>query len=266
MSRLPHFLDNRLTNGGEVVSLTSWPPFTSKKIPGTHFCRILSRPQGHSAAGRIRSIEKSNDFVGNRNHGLPAHSIVPQRTTLPRASVAVYSLYLTTWRSIFFEKLSHATGREIHYFYGTRIFVTMFPISAIWIQSIAFTSCLYMPIIVSSSHLRLCQQKESYPLGFQLKDNIYFSFPLSAPITFPFLWFKYSLESSGVQAATFQQLPPLKFYTFYCSVYSCCYATITRRNMRCLVTAGKHINNTRIIARQMLGERIPASADTHATV
>jgi hypothetical protein len=37
-SRLPHFLDNRLTGGGEVVSLTHRPPFTSTKIPGTHFC------------------------------------------------------------------------------------------------------------------------------------------------------------------------------------------------------------------------------------
>jgi hypothetical protein len=36
MSRLPHFLDNRLTDGGEVVSLTRRPPFTSRKIPGTH--------------------------------------------------------------------------------------------------------------------------------------------------------------------------------------------------------------------------------------
>jgi hypothetical protein len=37
-SRLPHFLTNRLTGGGEVVSLTRRHPFTSKKIPGTHFC------------------------------------------------------------------------------------------------------------------------------------------------------------------------------------------------------------------------------------
>jgi hypothetical protein len=34
-SRLPHFLDNRLTVGGEVVSLTRQPPFTPRKIPGT---------------------------------------------------------------------------------------------------------------------------------------------------------------------------------------------------------------------------------------
>jgi hypothetical protein len=37
-SRLPHFLDNRLTDGGNVVSLTRRPPLTSRKIPGAHFC------------------------------------------------------------------------------------------------------------------------------------------------------------------------------------------------------------------------------------
>jgi hypothetical protein len=37
-SRLPHFLDNRLTGGGEVVSLMRRPPFTPRKIPDIHFC------------------------------------------------------------------------------------------------------------------------------------------------------------------------------------------------------------------------------------
>jgi hypothetical protein len=46
--RLTHFLENRLTDGGEVVSLTRLTP--SKK---------LSRSQGHSAAGRIRSIKNT---------------------------------------------------------------------------------------------------------------------------------------------------------------------------------------------------------------
>jgi hypothetical protein len=31
-SRLPHFLENRLTDGGEVVSLTRRQPFTPRKI------------------------------------------------------------------------------------------------------------------------------------------------------------------------------------------------------------------------------------------
>jgi hypothetical protein len=38
ISRLPHFLDKRLTDGGEVFSLTCRLPFTPRKIPGTHFC------------------------------------------------------------------------------------------------------------------------------------------------------------------------------------------------------------------------------------
>jgi hypothetical protein len=87
MSRLPHFLDNRLTDGGEV-SPTRRPAFTPGKIPGTHFCWRLSRLQGHSAAGRIRSIEKSDD-IGNRTRDLSACSIVPQPTTLPRAPMLI---------------------------------------------------------------------------------------------------------------------------------------------------------------------------------
>jgi hypothetical protein len=54
MLRLPRFLDIRLTDGGEVVSLTPQPPFTPRNIPGTHFCSRLSRPRGHSAARKIR--------------------------------------------------------------------------------------------------------------------------------------------------------------------------------------------------------------------
>jgi hypothetical protein len=55
-----------------------------RKITDTHFCQRLSRPQGHSADGRIRSTEKSND-IENRTGNLPACSTVPQPTTLQRA-------------------------------------------------------------------------------------------------------------------------------------------------------------------------------------
>jgi hypothetical protein len=51
-----------LTDGGEVVRLTCRHPLTRRKIPGTHFCQRLGRPQGHSAPGKIRSIEKSDDM------------------------------------------------------------------------------------------------------------------------------------------------------------------------------------------------------------
>jgi hypothetical protein len=61
-------------------------PFTPRKIHDTHFCKSLSRPQGHSAAGRIRSIAKIH-LLGTRTRDLPDCSIVPQPTTLPRAPV-----------------------------------------------------------------------------------------------------------------------------------------------------------------------------------
>lgn len=48
---------------------------------------------------------------------------------------------------------------------------------------------------------------------------------------------------------------------------SCCGVLPLCRNvtMRCLVTTGNHNNNTRAITRQLLGKRVPAATDTHAT-
>jgi hypothetical protein len=37
-STLPHILDNLLTDDGQAVSFKRRPPFTPRKIPGTHFC------------------------------------------------------------------------------------------------------------------------------------------------------------------------------------------------------------------------------------
>jgi hypothetical protein len=78
-SRLPHFLDSRLTDGFEVVSLTRWPPFT----PGRYLVLISVRGWvDHRAI--VRPTEKFDDLIGRRTRGLPACSIVPQSTTLPR--------------------------------------------------------------------------------------------------------------------------------------------------------------------------------------
>jgi hypothetical protein len=67
-----------------LSALRTGPPLPPRKIPDTHFCYRLSRPQGHSAAGRIRSIEKSSDRLGNGTGDVPACSIVRQPSTLPR--------------------------------------------------------------------------------------------------------------------------------------------------------------------------------------
>jgi hypothetical protein len=107
-------LDNRLTDGGEVISLTRWPPFAPRKIPGTHFCQRLSRPQGHSATGRIRSIEKSSDLTGIRTHDHSACSIVPQPTMLPRAPQNL-GKQLYTIRSYKYLNLIHDGSLSFHF-------------------------------------------------------------------------------------------------------------------------------------------------------
>jgi hypothetical protein len=47
-----------------------------------------------------------------------------------------------------------------------------------------------------------------------------------------------------------------------------CIAVAMQRSLEgtCLITAGKHVNNTQAITRQLLGKRVPAATGTHATV
>jgi hypothetical protein len=77
----------------KLSALRAGRPLPPRKIPGTQFCYRLSRPQGHSAAGRMKPIEKSNNLIGNRNRDLPACSVVPQPTTLPRAPLQNRLIY-----------------------------------------------------------------------------------------------------------------------------------------------------------------------------
>jgi hypothetical protein len=67
-----------------LSALRAGRPLPPRKIPSTHFSYRLSRPQAHGEAGMIRSI-KVTDLIGTRTRDLPACSIVPQPTTLPRA-------------------------------------------------------------------------------------------------------------------------------------------------------------------------------------
>jgi hypothetical protein len=79
-SRVPYFLDNRLTDGAPAALYTqedSWYSF---------LLEAESTPS-HSAAGMIRSIEKSSDLIGNQTRDLQACNIVPQPSTLPRDKV-----------------------------------------------------------------------------------------------------------------------------------------------------------------------------------
>jgi hypothetical protein len=68
-----------------LSALRSFRPLLPRKTPGTHFSQRFSRPQGRSAVGRIRKIEKCNNLIGNGTRDLSACCIVSQLTTLPRA-------------------------------------------------------------------------------------------------------------------------------------------------------------------------------------
>jgi hypothetical protein len=69
-----------------LLALRAGRSLPAGKIPGTHFYQRLSRPDGHNAAGRIRSNEKSNNLIETRTLDLPA-CIMPQPTTLLRVPV-----------------------------------------------------------------------------------------------------------------------------------------------------------------------------------
>ena len=71
-------------------------------IPGTHLCQRLSRPQDHSATGKIISMKNSNDTIGNRARVLPACCAVPQPTAPPRTPVGVVGVSQNRPRSLQF--------------------------------------------------------------------------------------------------------------------------------------------------------------------
>jgi hypothetical protein len=82
----PKFQDNLQMKVVRLSALLTGRLYSPGNNPATHFCQRLSRPQGHSAAGRIMSMKNSNDTIGNRTRYLSACSAVPQPTALPCAS------------------------------------------------------------------------------------------------------------------------------------------------------------------------------------
>jgi hypothetical protein len=72
--RLPDF---------KTISIWRWQvcqsaALTSRKYSWYSFMLEAESTQGHSATGRIMSMKKSSDTIGNRTRGLPVCSAVPQ--------------------------------------------------------------------------------------------------------------------------------------------------------------------------------------------
>jgi len=61
----PRFQDNRHMKVVRLSALGNGRLYSQETIPGTFFCYRLSQSQGHSAAGRLMSMKKSNDVLCN---------------------------------------------------------------------------------------------------------------------------------------------------------------------------------------------------------
>jgi hypothetical protein len=81
----PRIHDNRHMKVVRFSALRTGSFYPPGDTPGTHFCQRMIQSQGHSAAGRIMSMEKSNEPIGKRTCDLPACSAVPQLTASWRA-------------------------------------------------------------------------------------------------------------------------------------------------------------------------------------
>jgi hypothetical protein len=86
----PRFQDNRPIKVVGLSALRTGRFYPPGNIPGTHFCQMLSRPHGHSAAGRIMSMQNSNDTIGESNPRPSACNAVPQPTAPPHALTIAY--------------------------------------------------------------------------------------------------------------------------------------------------------------------------------
>ena len=71
-------------------------------IPGTHLCYRPSRADGHTAAGRIGSMQNSNDPIGKRIRDLPVCYAMPKATALPHPYIYIcvcVSIYIYIYKS-----------------------------------------------------------------------------------------------------------------------------------------------------------------------
>ena len=97
----PRFQDSRHMMVLRLSALLTGQLYPSGNVPGTNFSQGLSRPQVHSAAGRIMSMKNSNETVWNRTRDLPTCSAVPQPTAPPGAPKCMVLKQISTVRCLY---------------------------------------------------------------------------------------------------------------------------------------------------------------------
>ena len=110
---------------GKFVSLTHRPLLPPGNAPGTHFCQRLSRPQGHSAIGRILCqrinpmtrtwIEPATfRFVAQHlNHCATADYV--QQNEINKANVLLDCNNPFIWNSVLCFRVGKRRGYVIHF-------------------------------------------------------------------------------------------------------------------------------------------------------
>jgi hypothetical protein len=91
-------------------------PFTPRMLPSTYFCLSLSRPQDLNAAGRIRSVEMSDDLLWNRTHELPPFSVVYHILEKKYIIDCLFMLFMTDgviMRSSTCHSVAYRAGRRV---------------------------------------------------------------------------------------------------------------------------------------------------------
>jgi hypothetical protein len=84
MLRIPHCLDNRLINGGKVVSLMNWPRFMPRNIFWYSFLLETEyAPKSLVWLEGLGQLKKVNDLTGTRACYLLASSIASEPSMLP---------------------------------------------------------------------------------------------------------------------------------------------------------------------------------------
>jgi hypothetical protein len=82
MSRLPHFIENLLTDGGEIVSLLRW----QKCFPPGRLLIHISvgssvEPKAIVLLEELGKLKQIINLIGNRTCDLPACKVVAEPTT-----------------------------------------------------------------------------------------------------------------------------------------------------------------------------------------
>jgi hypothetical protein len=81
MLKIPHCLDNRLTDGGKAISFTQRPLSISQKhyfsASGTNFGYRLSKQQDLVLTEELGKLKAFIHLIASRTRDLPVCSIVP---------------------------------------------------------------------------------------------------------------------------------------------------------------------------------------------